>query len=449
MGNFLDFLADLNKKMGTPLPTAWAKLTDVEAAQRFLVKINEYFYQTHDGIGSTEFQDEEIQYFSEFHKFWEKNHKEILKVRVDQRQATACAEIMNAVVLKYGNELFRVDYDTKGLHKEAIAQVRFFTANQDFRKPPENQYEKYQEDPGQFDAREIAKDPEAFLSFLGSTGLSQTDKRTDFARNAALFLLDRKIKAFQIAAYYHDDAGKIRQALISEGNTGYGPKKANMFLRDMVDVGVWPKLRHMEQIDVATDINVMKVALRTGILKSEIPLLSSFLDIFCHQYSEVYNQTALAWRAVWEHWRKDYPGTAPASPCMIDSLLYRIGREYCSEKLVEYRCAKGHVFYHFGGGLKKCRVCIESGVRSEVHRDAWFIPCQVDRKKLPQEGGQILTSSKLFQVFAGVCIFQEMCKPSIKGFVPLDPPQSISIKGQTGWTSSYAFRERGGGGMMA
>ncbi len=30
----------------------------------------------------------------------------------------------------------------------------------------------------------------------------------------------------------------------------------------------------------------------------------------------------------------------------------------------------------------------------------------------------------------------------------LNPPKSIYIKGQTSWTNSYAYREKGGGGMM-
>ena len=449
MGDFLNFVEDLNAKMGIALPSSWSKLGEIEIARRFLARLNEYFYQTYEGIGSIRIDDEEFRYFSEFHKFWEKHHDEVLNVRVDDGQAAACAEVLHAALSKHGSGIFRVEVDTRGLSVEAVAQVRFFTANQDFREPPKGPYQKYHEDPGQFEAGVIADDPEGFLNFLGFTSLSQTDKRRDFARNAAKFLLDRNIRAFGIAAYYNNDAAKIREALISAGNTGYGYKKVDMFLRDMVDLGVWPKLANMDQIDVAPDINTVKVALRTGILKSDIPLISSFLDIFCHQYGDVCSMAAMGWRGVWEHWRMEHPKTAPPSPCMMDSLLYRIGREYCSDGLVEYHCSEGHKFFHFGGGLRKCKLCSKSGTRSAVVKVARFLPCQVDKKDLPREGGEILCKSRVFRAFAGTCVFEDVCQPRIKGFVPLDPPKSISIKGQTGWTSAYADREKGGGGLMS
>ena len=53
-------------------------------------------------------------------------------------------------------------------------------------------------------------------------------------------------------------------------------------------------------INVASDVNTIKVALRTGILKTAIPLVSSFLDIFCNQYSYIDDMNAEAWRRVWE-----------------------------------------------------------------------------------------------------------------------------------------------------
>lgn len=52
-----------------------------------------------------------------------------------------------------------------------------------------------------------------------------------------------------------------------------------MFLRDMVVLGIWQNVDGFDKIDVASDINTIKVALRTGIIKTEIPLVSSFLDI--------------------------------------------------------------------------------------------------------------------------------------------------------------------------
>ena len=45
------------------------------------------------------------------------------------------------------------------------------------------------------------------------------------------------------------------------------------------------------------------------------------------------------------------------------------------------------------------------------------------------------------------CPFKEICEQY--GNKKLMPPKSISIKGQTGWTSAYSSKETGGGGLMA
>jgi len=193
----------------------------------------------------------------------------------------------------------------------------------------------------------------------------------------------------------------------------------------------------------------MKLSLRTHILETDIPLLSSFLDIFCYQYEYTDEMSAKAWRAVWEEWREIDPATAPSSPCQMDFLLYRIGREYCKEFIVPYKCEHGHTFYHFGARLKNCRVC--SGpigrARAQVYNSS--LPCQVDSKKLPREGGQLLLpDNSLLKTFKGICILESTCQPKKEDFRTLDPPKSISIKGRTSWTKSYAYKDKGGGGMM-
>lgn len=448
MEDFVQFIEDINAQIGINMPQRWQILPNIEIAQRFLRGINQYFFQTYKELGKTSFQGEELQYFSAFHKFWEGNYEAILNARINRQQARLTALALSSAIQKYGAEILNVTHETRGLSPQAIAQVRFFTANQDFREPPENQFDKYLDDPTRFDAREIADNPVEYLRFLGMTRLSQTDKRLDFARNAAKFLLHNDITAFEIAQSLDNDAIKVRNVLINTPNIGYGLKKANMFIRDMVELGVWPGLRYFEQIDVASDINTMKLALRTRILQTDIPLLSSFLDIFCHQYGYIDAMSAKAWRAVWEEWQIVDAATAPRSPCLMDFLLYRIGREYCKNNLFEYRCEAGHTFYHFGARLRKCRVCHRSH-RANVLPVKRYLPCQVDAGKLPRESGRLLLSNNnLLHTFNGTCIFEKACQSKTDLFRPLDPPKSISIKGRTSWTSAYSDRERGGGGMM-
>ncbi|MCK4374005.1 MAG: hypothetical protein KAX19_01715, partial [Candidatus Brocadiae bacterium] len=184
---FKEFLSGLNQRMGVPLPEYWETMPELQLAQRFLEGLNEYFFQAYDGIGTTEFQGEELLYFSEFHKFWEAHHAEILNARIDREQAELTAHALARAVEEYGTDILGLTHETHGLSKRPVAQVRFFTANQDFREPPVDQFERYLEDPTRFDPREIAQAPEEFLRFMGMTRLSQNDKRADFARNAAQF----------------------------------------------------------------------------------------------------------------------------------------------------------------------------------------------------------------------------------------------------------------------
>ncbi len=445
MKSLIEFIQNINQDIGVDLPKNWQMLTDVEIAQKFIKGLNQYIFQTYRDIGKTTRQGEEFQYFSDFHRFWEANHQKILQAMINREQAHKVARAISNAIEKYGQAILKVKHDTAGLHPQGIAQVRFFTANQDFREPPEKAFEKYIEDPIRFDSKEITDDPIGFLGFLGIARLSQTDKRIDFARNAASFLEAEGIKAYDLACHYDHDARQIRDALTKTSNIGYGQKKANMFIRDMVELGVWPELKYFEEIDVASDINTMKLALRTRIVETAIPLLSSFLDIFCYQYEYIDEISAKAWRTVWEEWRSLPSKHVLESPCLMDFLLYRIGREYCRDNLINYHCEKGHEFFYFGARLRKCRIC-----RSTVDAKGNLLPCRVNPKDLPREQGQLMLPEKnLLRTFNGTCILENVCSPKSDSFRMYDPPKSISIKGQTGWTSAYAFKERGGGGLMS
>lgn len=431
------------------MPEAWRQMSEIEIARKFLRLINEYFFQTYSGIGKTTIPEGVFDYFSDFHEFWEAHHKDILNPQINQAQAKLAAECFSEAVRRYGSEILRVTHETHGLPPEAVAQVRFFTANQDFREPPKDQFGKYFTDPTRFDSKEVYKQPEDFLRFIGATRLSQSDKRFDFAKNAAKFLIDHGITAFDIARTFDNDAINIADALMATANMGYGAKKTHMLIRDMVELGVWSNLARYDQIDVASDINTMKIALRARILETDIPLLSSFLDIFCYQYGCIERMSANAWRAVWENWTDLDPTTAPSSPCELDFLLYRIGREYCKTNLVEYRCEDGHPFYWFGGRVSRCTVCPQSK-RARARPISRKLPCQVSAAELPRSSGVLLIKEEnLLRTFNGQCIFEETCQPKSDIFRIADPPRSISIKGQTGWTNSTSDRARGGGGMMA
>ena len=161
MNSLVQFIREINSRLGVVLPEQWQTLSDTEIAQHFLQGVNRYFFQTYRGLGTTDFQGEELQYFSEFHKYWEANHQAILNAQINRPQAQLAAQALSDAVKKYGNAILNVTHEARGLSPQAIAQVRFFTANQDFREPPENQFDKYLDDPTRFDAHEIAESLES------------------------------------------------------------------------------------------------------------------------------------------------------------------------------------------------------------------------------------------------------------------------------------------------
>jgi len=229
-----------------------------------------------------------------------------------------------------------------------------------------------------------------------------------------------------------------------------------MLIRDMFVWNVWPTLANFDRIDVASDINTMKVALRTRIIETNIPLLSSFLDIFCHQYGYIDRMSALAWRAVWEEWRTLDAATSPASPCLLDFIIYRLGREYCRPMAGRYECTNGgHHYYHFGRRLaeRNCAICdaARPRVRNTARLTDYVMPCQIPGVDLPRnpDGTLRLDADNLLHTLDGHCLFAPVCRPNSDEFRLLMPPRSISVKGQTGWTDAYSDVEQGGGGLSS
>ena len=157
---------------------------------------------------------------------------------------------------------------------------------------------------------------------------------------------------------------------------------------------------------------------------------------------------AAAWRRVWEIWRGRYPSDDVASPCLLDYFIYEVvGRQFCRKALAIFRCEHGHVFRWHSGQNKTCQVCFAQGHKHEkaalVDK---ILPCE------DAEGYKAIEKTdyvKSGQAPADMrqCPFKDIC--DAYGKKGLQPPKSISIFGQTGWTSAYANDQEGGGGLMA
>lgn len=470
----------------------------IQKVRNALSIINRYFYTSSPDIGELHLRGLGFttQYFSEFHKLWSTSAEEIIAPCIDDRKCKKAAEVLHAIRSTYGNTPFESRTNLHNLRPQALAQIRFLTANQDFRgsRDTEKFFQLYIENPLLFDLTNISNTPPDFLKGIGITKLSQNDKREKFAKTAADFLLEKGISAVDLSNFFNNDTALLKQALTTKTGMGYGNKKADMFIRDMYVWNVWPDINNVYVLDVPSDINTTKVALRSGILKTELtPLLSSFLDIFCYQYSVIDEWTARAWRRVWEFWKSEFSDTAPFGPVFMDHFLYNIiGRDFCKENLYEYigePCK--HSFYWHSGSSKYCIECCEVYRNSSVsyqevggkiiakcakHPDHSYEVenrrkkrCQIceetqlNRAKvvdryLPctHECGYLRIAQSQYvhpddAPLSGIqnCPFVPVCSPKSDDFRRLNPPKSISILGRTGWESARTTTLGGGGGLMS
>lgn len=386
---------DLNRQ---ELPRDEAGLCRLAAS--LLSEINSFLYQRPASVPR--------DYVSEFHRFWEKYHEKVLAPEIAPETCMRVAKVLESIYS--GNEV-RVLLNPLGLTKQQIAQVRFYTAIQDFKLDigrSGNPFEFYKLKPDCFDPAKILKNEllaDTFLNHIGAD--SQRDKRKAWMLRASeLLLAEYGGSAYTICEKLDKDAAKIREALTATERLGFSKKKADMLLRDLADLNVWAYQRNADAIDVMSDANTMRIALRTGILRFRIPLLASYLDVYCYQYGLVDTKNCDAWREVWRQWVKIHNHHRPPTPASMDYLIYRMGKLSCRKS------------------TRKC-------------------PPEPPAKKKKIES--LLPQDQLLYDGNGYCIFKDICPMERK---PLQPPKSISILGQTGWESGVT-NEGGGGGISS
>lgn len=318
MSDFLKFLEKLGRHCGLKFEGEKFEGDDeYKLVANVLNEINRFLYQKKTTLPS--------EYISEFHKYWEENHEKVLAPQINpNEECLAVAKVLENI---YRSSTIKVQLDTLDLTKEEIANVRFFTAIQDFNidvHARSNPFEFYKRHPDCFNPRKVMNNDlliDELLNFLGAQ--SQRDKRKPWMLNSASLLVEKyDSSAYKINEAYTGDVLEIVKALTTEERYGFSTKKAHMFLRDMADLGVWQYSRNIEKLDVMSDKNTMRVALRTGILQFRIPLLASYLDVYCFQYSLVDKLNRESWRSVWEEWGKilitiDHPHQHPLTTLFL------------------------------------------------------------------------------------------------------------------------------------
>jgi len=449
MDSFNNFFNSLLQELNIPLEQE----IQITQAKQIISKINQYFYTNYDQIGCTFILDEEYEYISEFHKFWEKFHREILNPHIDLMKCERIADVLHDIYLKKGKNAFYELYNTNNLKPAEICKIRYFSASQEFRgtRNFQNYSSVYKSDPSIFDKKNIFENPEDFLKNINITSLSQNDKRVKYAQIAAQILIEKNFEPFDLFSHFGKDVVKIRDFLLSSRGSGFGNKKTDMFIRDMIVLNVWSDPINFDKIDVASDINTIKVALRTGILKTDIPLLSSFLDIFCYQYSLIDEMNALSWRTVWTIWKNKYPTEVIQSPCLIDYFVYRvIGKDFCNEKLCIFECeSHQHQFKWHSSRNKTCQICYKKQQKNKANLIKKILPCTDNEGYIVIEKSEFVAGVDSLLIGIKECPFAVVCEPRSPNYRKLNPPKSISILGQTGWNSARTHYTEGGGGLMA
>ena len=125
MSEFLKFLDRLVSHLGLSFSVndlAKNNIDEDELAAAVLSEINKFLYQQH--------VDLENEYISEFHKYWESHHEKILRPYIGEEETLAIAKIIEKI---YSQNSISVQLNTLNLTSEQIANVRFFTAIQDFK----------------------------------------------------------------------------------------------------------------------------------------------------------------------------------------------------------------------------------------------------------------------------------------------------------------------------
>jgi len=415
-GLFEQFIKDLLKAIDFEKEAKKFKLTKdysgYQLAADVLQKINEFLYIMDSKIGKN--PDANKDFISKFHKFWRRRRTKIINPTIDKDKCREVALSLEKVHKTYSSQLSSTQKAlfTPGkianLTPSQIANVRFFTIIQDFKiKFKVDPYALALKNPNLFNAKQILSDyPLTIDRLLHKLGAeTQTDKRHKFARLSAEFLLKNYGgDACKICKTHKNDVVKIRKALVNNpnlkfrGQLGFSDKKANLLIRDLVALKVWA-VKNPEEIDVSSDANTMRIALRTGILRIRAPLLTSYLDVYGYQYVLIDQFTRHAWRKVWEIWGALKGNHRVDAPAMFDFLVYRIGQNCCREKTrrCEIRCKSN--------GLKKCTL-----------RKNILLKC------------------------TGWCMFRGICNATTR---KLNPPRAISILGGTGWEAGRT--DKGGG----
>ena len=179
----------------------------MDFAREIVRIINDFLYTTHDGIGTVNVLGQTFEYFSEFHKFWHENYIDILDCIINDEVCEHVADALHDIYIFTEGKAFSEIWDTCGLANEQVCRVRMFSANQDFRGSLKfgSLAKRYGSDPSIFDEDIIIASPEKFISAVGLTDRSQSDKRSKYASAIASFVKNYDCAPIDIIKCFDND----------------------------------------------------------------------------------------------------------------------------------------------------------------------------------------------------------------------------------------------------
>jgi len=192
--------------------------------------------------------------------------------------------------------------------------------------------------PGPKDLRTV-EGANSLIECFGGADRNVDERRRYIQRACELLDAQYGGQAMNIFDSHSRDAQEIFDALCAF--KGIKAKKANMILRDFYEMGIWLYEKNLHAINIIADNRVMRIALRTGILRlSTGKTLNDLLDQYDQQYVVLVQSTAEAFRRVWEKTAELNNGVHIVPyPGKFDELIFRLGGNCC--KLNARACESG------------------------------------------------------------------------------------------------------------
>lgn len=119
MDELYNFCQAIKSKLGN------GEKLSIDHAREIVKSINNFLYSNYEGIGKTNALGTSFEYFSEFHRYWEQHHREILDCEIDEEKCKAVADALHSIFIRTKGNAFRFVYDTCGLEPQEIVVFDF------------------------------------------------------------------------------------------------------------------------------------------------------------------------------------------------------------------------------------------------------------------------------------------------------------------------------------